>query len=42
MPKWNRSTSVTMMQNIAFQTSVAAINEKSPIVRIIFKDPELF
>jgi len=30
------------MQKNTFQTSFTAINEKSPIVRIIFKDSQLF
>jgi len=41
MPKGNRSKSVTIMQN-TFQTSFTAINEKSSIVTIIFKDSEPF
>jgi len=42
MPKRNRSKSVAIMQKNTFETSFTAINEKSPIVRIIFKDSELF
>jgi len=42
MPKGIRSKSATIMQKNTFQTSFTAINEKSPIVRIIFKDSELF
>jgi len=41
MPKRNRSKSVTTMQKNTFQISFRAINEKLPIVRIIFKDSEL-
>jgi len=42
MPKRNRSNSVTIMQKNTFQTSFTDINEKSPIVRIVFKDSEIF
>jgi len=42
MPKRNKSKSVTIMQKNTFQTSFTAYNEKSPIVRIIFKHSEIF